>query len=169
MNFLASNGETWNVNGKVDAAGNVEITLNVIAPVASSTTFRGQFNKLGDTALITVARLRGFLYQLAGVINGVPLAPSSFTQGQGPSVVPIAGGLRIQGQGAGEHFDYPWGLWGSYQYSDFEDDFAATAFDANSHTVYLGADFSPWDNWVFGALVSYESVDNDTTFNSGED
>ena len=88
--------------------------------------------------------------------------------GDAVGLIPIAGGYRVQAQGAGDGFDYPWGLWGSYQYSDFEDEFNATAFDANRHGLYMGADFSPWDNWVFGTMLGYEDIDTDTTFNTGE-
>lgn len=61
----------------------------------------------------------------------------------------------------------PWGLWASYQRSDFEDDFAATAFDADRDAVFVGADVSPWDHFVIGVAIGYASSDIDTAFNAG--
>lgn len=83
-------------------------------------------------------------------------------------IAPIAGGAIVDGRSAGDGFDYPWGVWASYQSSRFEDEFAATAFDADSDLVFFGADFTPWENFVAGVAFGYESTDTDTTFNTGE-
>ena len=85
----------------------------------------------------------------------------------GISLTPVAGGVNFQGRSAGDGFEYPYGVWGAYQHNDFEDDFTATAFDADSDIVLVGADFSPWDNMIFGAALGYETTDADTTFNGG--
>ena len=76
-----------------------------------------------------------------------------------------ANGLRIQS--AGDGFEYPWGFWVSYQHSSFENNFAATAFDADTDTFLLGADFSPFDNSVAGVALAYSDTSTDTFFNSG--
>ena len=68
---------------------------------------------------------------------------------------------------AGDGFDYPWGVWASYNRVDFEDDFAATAYDANTDQLYVGADFSPWDNFIGGVALGYENTDISSTFNGG--
>lgn len=60
-----------------------------------------------------------------------------------------------------------YGLWGSYSYSDFENDFAGTAFDGNRHNLLGGFDISPWEKTVFGVAVGYENSDIDTGFNQG--
>lgn len=86
----------------------------------------------------------------------------------GTKLTPIAGGMRMQGNAAGDGFGYPWGLWGSYQHSEYDDDFVATRYDAEADSVLFGADFSPWDNFVAGVAFGYESTDIETTFNAGE-
>ena len=83
-------------------------------------------------------------------------------------VKPIARGMMLEGSAAGDGFDYPFGLWASYQRSDFQDDFVSTQFDAKSNTVFVGADFTPWDNFLAGVAFGYESVEMDTTFNFGQ-
>ncbi len=60
------------------------------------------------------------------------------------------------------------GAWVSYSYSDFENDFALTAFDGTRHGVLVGVDFMPWDNTVLGLAGGYEMNDIDTDFNAGE-
>ena len=69
------------------------------------------------------------------------------------------------GQSAGDGFDFPVGVWGSLQYSAFEDDFRATAYDADKFGAYAGMDVSPWDNMVFGVAFGYDRTELDTTFN----
>ncbi len=61
-----------------------------------------------------------------------------------------------------------YGAWVSYSYTDFENDFAATAFDGARHGVLVGVDFSPWEKVLVGMLVGYESNDIDTSFNRGQ-
>lgn len=90
-----------------------------------------------------------------------------FTEGPKTGVSPLAGGMNFQSRGAGDGIDYPYGVWGAYQHTDFEDNFAATAYDADTDVVIMGADFSPFDNMVFGAALGYENTDADTTFNGG--
>jgi len=80
----------------------------------------------------------------------------------------VTDGVLMQGQSAGDGLGYPWGVWASGQYSDFEDDFPGTAFDADRAAVTLGADVSPWENFVIGVAVGYEAVDVDSAFNAGE-
>ena len=60
-----------------------------------------------------------------------------------------------------------YGVWGSYSYSDFENDFASTAFDGHRHNLLGGFDIAPWEKTVFGVAVGYENSDIDTGFNQG--
>ena len=95
----------------------------------------------------------------------------SETQTQGSAengLTPIAGGLRIRSRSAGDGWDYGYGFWASFQHSDFEDDFAVTAFTADTDMVLVGADISPRDDVVFGVALGYETTDANTTFNGGE-
>jgi hypothetical protein len=73
----------------------------------------------------------------------------------------------VSGLAAGE--DGPsYGVWASYSYSDFDNDFVATLLDGHRHNVLLGADLTPRDNMVLGFAVGYEFSSIDTDFNGGE-
>jgi hypothetical protein len=73
----------------------------------------------------------------------------------------------ISGVSAGE--DGPsYGVWASYSYADFSNDFVATLLDGHRHNVLFGADMTPRDNMVLGVAVGYESASIDTDFNGGD-
>lgn len=86
----------------------------------------------------------------------------------GPQLVPIANGMRFEGLAAGETGAYPWGIWGTYQRSEFDDDSATRTYDASSDQVQFGFDVSPWDNAVIGISGGYENADYDTRYNGGQ-
>ncbi len=60
------------------------------------------------------------------------------------------------------------GVWVSYGYSDFENDFSSTQFDGRTHTALLGIDFMPTSNTVVGIAFGIENTETDTDFNSGD-
>jgi len=62
---------------------------------------------------------------------------------------------------------YLYGAWASYSYTDFENDFASTAFDGRRHGGLVGLDVSPWEGLLLGVAVGYEDSDIDTDFNLG--
>ena len=68
---------------------------------------------------------------------------------------------------AGDGFDYPWGAWTSISWAESEDDFVTTAFESSRYGIFVGADFSPIDGYIFGLALGYDNTDTDTTFNSG--
>ena len=72
----------------------------------------------------------------------------------------------MSGMNAGDS-NYLYGAWGSYSYTDFENDFASTAFDGSRHGGLIGLDVSPWDGVLLGVAVGYEDTDIDTDFNLG--
>lgn len=72
------------------------------------------------------------------------------------------------GLNAGEGMAMPMGAWFNYSYSDFDDDFAATAFDATRHSFLGGVDFNPFQPILAGIAFGYETADFDTAFNGGE-
>ena len=112
----------------------------------------------------TGSNTRGVLTSRWGDQSGATIVDA----GSANQLVAISNGFRLQGQSAGDNFfEYPWGMWASYQRSDFEDDFAARAFDGDRDLVMFGADVSPWENSVFGVALGYENNEIDTTFNAG--
>ncbi len=87
----------------------------------------------------------------------------------GTGATQVANGIKLQhGMAAGEGFGFPWGVWASYQHSEFEDDFAGTAFDADGDAFFVGVDVSPWEHVVFGTALGFRNTDIDTFFNAGE-
>lgn len=87
--------------------------------------------------------------------------------GGGPRVTANGVYQGISGLAAGG--DGPsYGVWASYSYSDFDNDFAATALDGHRHNLLFGADMTPRDNMVLGFAVGYEFSSIDTDFNSGD-
>ncbi|MCP4007980.1 MAG: autotransporter outer membrane beta-barrel domain-containing protein [Proteobacteria bacterium] len=60
------------------------------------------------------------------------------------------------------------GIWGSYAYSDFDNDFSRTKYDGDRNMIFFGADFAPRDNMVLGVAVGYEDTSIDTDFNQGD-
>jgi len=71
------------------------------------------------------------------------------------------------GLSAGDGTTIPYGVWGSYAYSDYDNDLSSTAFDGNSHSFLGGLDFAFWENTVLGVAFGYDNGDIDTTFNLG--
>jgi len=71
------------------------------------------------------------------------------------------------GLSAGDGTTIPYGVWGSYSYTDFDNDLSSTAFDGNSHSFLGGLDFAFWENTVLGVAFGYDNGDIDTTFNLG--
>ena len=83
-------------------------------------------------------------------------------------VIPMQNGVRVQSMSAGDGFEHPWGMWLSFDISAFENDFAATAFDADRNGVMFGADFSPYESVLAGVALGYSNVDLDSSFNRGQ-
>ena len=143
-------------------------------------SFQGSFTVVLDAiGLLTpsniaqaVALLREGQREIAQAYNAHVTTVLNQLLTQAPAetgVSQLGNGLMFQsGQSAGDGYDYPWGIWGTVQYSEFEDDFFATAFDGERVTVIGGVDVSPWNNVVFGVALAYEDADTDTTFNGGE-
>ena len=73
------------------------------------------------------------------------------------------------GLNAGDGITVPYGVWGSYSYSDYDNDLSSTAFDGDTHSFLGGIDFAFWENTVLGVAVGYDSGDIDTTFNAGHE
>ncbi len=71
------------------------------------------------------------------------------------------------GLNAGDGTTTPYGVWGSYSYSDYDNDLSSTAFDGNTHSFLGGIDFGFWENTVMGVAFGYDNGDIDTTFNGG--
>ena len=72
----------------------------------------------------------------------------------------------LTGLNAGDN-SYLMGAWASYSYVDFNNDFAATAFDGRRHGGLTGVDISPRESILLGLALGYEDTDINTDFNRG--
>ena len=73
------------------------------------------------------------------------------------------------GLSAGDDLDLVMlGFWGSYTYTDYENDFSRTRYDGDRHMFLGGVDFSPHEKTVLGISFGWEDADVDTDFNGGE-
>ncbi len=170
-------------------AGTLSITENGVRTFTNGDTCNFTLNRTGtltsgpvasgviyDPAFIpgsTITESVLFNTQIQGAISNVSShvydALSGIIRFTGPRVTDNQ--LIIEGSSglnAGELFSVPYGVWGSYSYTDYENDLSSTAFDGNSHGFLGGIDFAFWENTVFGLAFAYDHSDIDTTFNGGE-
>jgi len=73
----------------------------------------------------------------------------------------------MTGLNAGDGVGMPYGVWGNYSYTDYENDLSSTAFDGSSHGFLGGIDFGIREGTILGVAFGYESSDIDTGFNGG--
>ncbi len=89
----------------------------------------------------------------------------------GAGVRPNSNGVLLEMDSGLNAGDSVWsenvGVWLNYTFSDLENDFSRTVFDADRHNVMAGVDISPWKDTIVGVALGYEIVDTDTTFNGG--
>ena len=98
-------------------------------------------------------------YRISDVLRGSPIG-----------IRQTANGLMWEGQSTGLNAGDAFmniGIWGSYSYSDFDNDFVSTAFDGHRHNILTGIDFQPRENMLLGVAVGYDNSDIDTGFNRG--
>lgn len=132
-----------------------------------------------ETSSSTVTEAALFNTQAGGAARGITnrtnTALVNIQRGSkktGGSVKPVVTDNQFQLQGmtglnAGEN-TIPYGIWGNYSYTDYENDLSTTAFDGTSHNFLGGIDFNLWDNAIIGVALGYERGNIDTTFNNGE-
>jgi hypothetical protein len=98
----------------------------------------------------------GLNARIGDVMRGISMGPRVTANG-----VMYQTGLNAGEDSAG------YGVWASYSYSNFENDFVSTLLDGHRHNVLAGADVSPTENTLFGVAFGYEFSDIDTDFNGG--
>lgn len=110
--------------------------------------------------------------ELDAFVRGPALANSnrirSALRGAGTGVQAMNGGFTVNGMAAGNGASPRYGAWFGYSYTDAKSDFASTAFSADRHSVLVGIDTMPGDNWLLGVSFGLERSSVDTRFNAGE-
>ena len=122
------------------------------------------------SSTITDALLFNTLIQstVTGISSHISAALSSFIS----SFSPRFGQNRFQldgslGVNAGDGVTIPYGIWGNYSFTDFENDLSSTAIDGSSHSFLGGIDFRVWDTAIIGVALGFDNSDIDTGFNDG--
>jgi hypothetical protein len=157
LNFSGSNLGTdncyWTGNGTVTRASIGSIVNPAAAPSNAVTSSAAT---LTQVVTVTTSALAS---RVQSALNGSRGGPRRVAQGfmmETPT-----------GMAAGETFNNI-GMWGSYAYSSFENDFSRTKYDGRRYMFFGGVDFAPQDNMVLGVSVGYEDTDIDTDFNLGK-
>jgi len=70
----------------------------------------------------------------------------------------------LSGMAAGENARFPYrpGVWGNYSYSDIENDHDVINSDTDVDTYMIGIDSKLTENFLIGAVISYEDIDSTT-------
>jgi len=89
---------------------------------------------------------------------------SSFSPRFGQNGFQLNGSLGVN---AGDEVTVPYGIWGNYSFTDFENDLSSTAIDGSSHSFLGGIDFRIWDTTIIGVALGFDNSDIDTGFNGG--
>ena len=89
---------------------------------------------------------------------------SSFSPRFGNNSFKLDGSLGVN---AGDGVTIPYGIWGNYSYTDFENDLSSTAIDGSSHSFLGGIDFRVWEKTIIGVALGFDKSDIDTGFNGG--
>ncbi len=131
---------------------------NVIVPEVTSSSTVTEAALFNTQVQSTISDVSG---HVSGALSGVGFTSGSrVTDNQ----------FKLQGAtglNAGDGSTIPYGVWGSYSYTDYENNLSSTAFDGTSHSFLGGIDFGFWGNTILGVAFGYDRGDVDTTFNSG--
>lgn len=116
-------------------------------------------------AVLFSTQIQGTISDIASHIAG---ALSGLSFSGGPRVTNNQFKMEgATGLNAGDGTTVPYGVWGNYSYTDYENDLSSIAFDGSSHSFLGGIDFGFWENTVLGLAFGYDIGDIDTTFNQG--
>jgi autotransporter-like protein len=132
-----------------------ELVVNPAVTSSSTVTEAVLFNTQVQSTIFAVSS--HIFGAMSGLFFGGPLIVSD-----DKFIIKGATGLN-----AGDGTAIPYGVWGSYSYTDYENDLSSIAFDGSNHGFLGGIDFSFWGNTIVGIAMGYDYGDIDTTFNSG--
>jgi len=174
--FTAS-GDPGTLGGTF-SANTITITSGLVTSTdCVSTINSGILTKSGSTvassstpsssvtdAILFNTQLQGFMSGLSSHIGAALSGFFSFSPTFGDNHFGIGG---MTGLNAGDGTQIPYGVWGNYSYTSYENDLSTTAFEGVSHSFLGGIDFGLWETAIIGVAVGYDNSDIDTTFNGG--
>jgi autotransporter-like protein len=165
-------GGTFTANTLTINSGNVNSPTD-----CDSINISGTLTKSGSTvaskntpsssvtdAILFNTQLQGFMSGLSSHIGAALSGFFSFSPTFGDNHFGIGG---MTGLNAGDGTQIPYGVWGNYSYTSYENDLSTTAFEGVSHSFLGGIDFGLWETAILGVAVGFDNSDIDTTFNGG--
>jgi hypothetical protein len=166
---------SFDANSMIIDSGGVDDTfcLSSITSGTLSKTSGGSTTIVGastPSSTVTDAILFNSLVQstVFGISSHVSSAMSSFISSFSPRFgdnnFKIGG---MTGLNAGDEEGIPYGVWGNYAYTGFENDHVSTAIDGASHGFLGGIDFRLGESTILGVALGYDNSDIDTGFNQG--
>lgn len=181
FNFDLSDTLGGPINGGGSASGSItdsSLQINGGGSDDCIFSFMGTLSKTNNNILSeetpssTVTDAILFNTQIQSTVSGISGRIGAALNSIRASLTPRFGDNQFKLEGmtglnAGDKATIPYGIWGNYTYTDYENDLSTTAFEGSSHGFLGGIDFSIWDNTVLGIALGYENSDIDTTFNSG--
>jgi len=146
-----------------------ETDPTTLSPTSSSS---GENINPEITASSTVTEAILFNFQIQSQVTDISRHITGVISGASYFWRPLVGDNQFTMEGAtglnaGDGSTVPYGVWGNYTYSDFDNDLSSTAFDGDTHSFLGGLDFAFWENTVLGVAFGYDNGDIDTTFNGG--
>ncbi len=181
FNFTLDTGGTGNLQFETSNDGNTitvntgsatddcitSITNGTLTRAGGGTTVVSEFtpgSSVTDALLFNIQiqnSITGISNRVTGAVNALR---SFFTPRFSDNQFNMEGAMGLN---AGDGIEVPYGIWGNYSYTNFENDFSSTAFDGSTHSFLGGMDFNIWKNTVMGVALGYDSTGLDTSFNGG--
>jgi len=181
-------GQNYNVNATLNNDGTLDFATGFVFYGSGSLCSGGNIQTDPFTALpsatggaidtsvtagSTVAEAILFLTQIQGQVTDISRHITGAVGGGRHFLRPHVSDNQFMMEGAtglnaGDGSTIPYGFWGNYTYSDYDNDLSTTAFDGDSHSFLGGVDFAFWENTVLGVAFGYDNGDIDTTFNLGQ-
>lgn len=165
INFTGTGADTTSTPG-------VDICLSV---TILTTLTRGDGSNLviipEATNSATLTNIQTLNVQVQGITNEIGGRVGNILRGGGFGFNLNENSVKLEGKAnginAGDGIPVGFGAWASYSRSEFENDFAALAFDGNRNNFLTGIDYSPLESMVVGVALGYEFSDIDTKVNRG--
>ena len=152
----------------LDGILSITLTLSDLSPAGGG----GQLIITEETPGSSVTDALLFNTQIQNTVNGINRRINGALSAIKSLVTPrfTDNGFGLHGQtglNAGDEDTLPFGVWGNYSYTNFENDLSSTAFDGSSHGFLGGVDVAAWNNAIIGVALGFDTADIDTGFNNG--
>lgn len=178
LNFTISGGGTGNLQFDLSgstitvATGSVSDDCISVINSGSLTNTNGRTLVSSETPSSNVTEAILFNTQIQNSVTGISKRVTGALSALRNFITPRFSDNQFKMEGAmglnaGDGIEVPYGVWGNYSYTNYENDLSSTAFDGSTHGFLGGIDFQVWDRTVIGVAFGYDKGDVDTAFNNG--